>query len=285
MKTFSIEPKEEPKQRIVCPICNTAEFFPLWTYNRFAFARCPGCGLVYQNPQPLPANLFERYDEEYFRYERENEERYYRLMKLGLEDIDFESIASTIPDKQKSIIDIGCATGRLLAGFKDAGWRTQGVEICRPSAEYGMRTNNVPIHIGTLETGRFPDASFTVAHCSHLIEHLTNPVDFLSEIKRVLVSGGWFIVTTPNISGFQARLMGEKWRSAIADHLFLYSRRTLGRLLGKNGYEVFRIKTWGGIGAGITADWIKRPVDVLAKKLKVGDVMIILAKNVSNHQS
>ncbi len=226
MKTFSIEPKEEPKQKIACPICGLSEILSFWSYERYAYSRCPGCGLVYQNPQPLQSSLFERYDEEYFAYERENEEGYYRLMKLGLEDIDFCSVASAIPLEQKSIIDIGCATGRLIAGFKEEGWRIQGVEICRPSAEYGMHTFGVPIHIGTLETGGFEDASFTVAHCSHLIEHLTDPADFLSEIRRLLIPGGWFIVTTPNISGFQARLMGDKWRSAIADHLFLYSRRT-----------------------------------------------------------
>jgi 2-polyprenyl-3-methyl-5-hydroxy-6-metoxy-1,4-benzoquinol methylase len=280
MKTFSIEPKEEPKQRIDCPVCGSAEIRPFWSYKRYAYSRCSGCCLVYQNPQPLQANLVERYDEEYFTYERENEDGYYRLMRLGLMDIDFDSVSSAIPAEEKSIIDIGCATGKLIAGFKEAGWRTQGVEICRPSAEYGMRTNDVSIHIGTLETGKFLKASFAVAHCSHLIEHLTDPLSFLSEIRRLLVPGGWFVITTPNISGFQARLMGDRWRSAIADHLFLYSRTTLSRFLRANGFEVLRTKTWGGIGVGITADWIKKPVDVLAKKLGLGDVMIMLAKSV-----
>ena len=285
MKTFSIEPKDEPKRRIACPICGSSEILPYWIYRNFAYSRCPGCRLVYQNPQPLQNSLFERYDEEYFVYEKENEEKYYRLMTLGLEDIDFESIALKIPDAQKSIIDIGCATGKLIAGFKEAGWSAQGVEICRPSAEYGIRTRGVSIHIGTLETGGFEDASFAVAHCSHLIEHLTDPVGFLAGIKRLLAPGGWFIITTPTISGFQARLMGARWRSAIPDHLFLYSRATLSRLLEANGFEVKRIKTWGGIGAGIAAGWIKKPVDVLAKRIGVGDVMIILAKSVCPRQA
>ena len=278
MKTFSIEPKNEPKRKIRCPVCGSSDIRLHWSYEQYAYSRCPGCGLVYQNPQPLQSNLFERYDEEYFTYERENEEAYYRLMKLGLGDIGFGAIASMIPDEQKSIIDIGCATGRLIAGFKTEGWRTQGVEICRPSAEYGMSTYDVPIHIGTLDTGGFEKASFAVAHCSHLIEHLTDPLSFLSEVRQLLIPRGWLIMTTPNISGFQARLMREKWRSAIADHLFLYSRSTLSRLLSSNGFDVLRTKTWGGIGVGITADWIKKPADILAKKLGFGDVMITLAR-------
>ena len=278
MKTFSIAPKEEPKQKITCPVCGSTEILLYWSYEYFAYSRCPECSLVYQNPQPLESSLLERYDDEYFAYEKENEEGYFRLMQLGLEDIDFDAVARELPDGEKSFVDVGCATGRLIAELKAKGWRTQGVEICRPSAEFGINNYGVPIHIGTLETADFENASFTVAHCSHLIEHLTDPVGFLAGLRRVLVPGGWLIITTPNISGFQARLMGEKWRSAIADHLFLYSRRTLGHLLSSNGFNIHRTKTWGGIGVGITADWIKKPVDKLAKKTGLGDVMIALAR-------
>jgi len=277
MKTFSIEPKKEPKRKISCPVCGSTVILPFWSYENYSYSRCPDCSLVYQNPQPLESSLFERYDDTYFAYEKANEEAYFRLMKLGLEDIGFDAFTSAIPDTAKSIVDIGCATGRLIADLQAKGWRTQGVEICRPSAEFGIKTYGVRIHIGTLETAAFKDASFAVVHCSHLIEHLTDPVNFLKEVRRVLIPGGWLVVTTPNISSFQAYLMKDRWRSAIADHLFLYSRRSLGRILASNGFRIIRKKTWGGIGVGITADWIKKPVDILAKKVGLGDVMIILA--------
>ncbi len=278
MKTFSKIPGEEPLKRIDCPLCGSGVSHEMWRYEHYAFARCPVCGLVYQNPQPLPGNLKERYDEEYFSYELENEESYCNLMKLALRDIDFDGVTAQIPASRRSFLDIGCATGRLISSLQDSGWRVQGVEICRPSAEYGIRTYQVPIHIGTLESAEFPGDSFQVVHCSHLIEHLTDPNTFLVEVKRVLSPDGRLVLSTPNISGFQARLMGKKWRSAIADHLFLYSKRTLKRLLVKNGFEVVTIKSWGGIGVGIAPGWIKKPADVLAKKLNVGDVMIVLAR-------
>jgi hypothetical protein len=110
---------------------------------------------------------------------------------------------------------------------------------------------------------------------------LTDPSAFLLEIKRILTANGWLIISTPNIAGFQARLMGEKWRSAIADHIILYSRKTLGLLLKRNGFEICRIKTWGGIGAGIAPGWIKKPADFLAKRTGIGDVMIVLARPIA----
>jgi len=278
MKTFSKEPGNEPRRSISCPVCGSTSTQELWNYPHYTFVRCPGCSLVYQNPQPLPSNLFERYDEEYFAYEKANEEAYFNLMKLALADIDFENATAGLPEQRKSIVDIGCATGRLLSSLKKSGWRVQGVEVCGPSAEYGIKTYGIPIHIGTLEDAGFPDASFEVAHCSHLIEHLTDPVSFLAEVRRIISAEGLFVLSSPNISGFQAALMGERWRSAIPDHLFLYSKKTLTQLLESNGFSVIRIKTWGGIGRGIAPNWVKKPADALAKKLGFGDVMVVLAR-------
>ena len=51
----------------------------------------------------------------------------------------------------KRILDIGCATGRLLAGLESEGWTVRGVEICKPAAEYGIRNHGVPIHIQVLQ--------------------------------------------------------------------------------------------------------------------------------------
>jgi 2-polyprenyl-3-methyl-5-hydroxy-6-metoxy-1,4-benzoquinol methylase len=278
MKTFSKEPGLEKAKTILCPVCGLAQTRPQWQYESFSFVRCRGCGLVYQNPQPIPNDLAVRYDEEYFAYEIQNEDSFYRLAKLGLGDIGFDGSVAALTGERRSILDVGCATGRLLAGFKADGWQVQGVEICKPAAEYGIEHHGVPIHIGTLETGNFRDGSFGVVNCSHVIEHLADPAAFVGEARRILTPGGWLVITTPNIAGFQARLMGRQWRSAIADHVSLFSKRTLARLLKNGGFAVQRTKTWGGIGVGITSDLVKKPLDVMAKRLGFGDVMIVLAQ-------
>jgi 2-polyprenyl-3-methyl-5-hydroxy-6-metoxy-1,4-benzoquinol methylase len=165
----------------------------------------------------------------------------------------------------------------LLAWMREKGWTVQGVDLCVESARYGTANRGVPIFAGTLEEARFPAGSFSVVHFSHLIEHVPDPRGFLAEVRRVLSPGGLIVVTTPNIDGLQARLFREGWRSAIADHLTLFSRRTLGRLLAQSGFIVRRIVTWGGLARGTAPRFIKGPVDALAKKWGFGDVMLFLA--------
>lgn len=278
MKTFSKKPGIEQTQKIECPVCVSRDHKAHWPCDGYSFVQCHSCGLLYQNPQPLHDELIHRYDEEYFKYELDNEVQFHTLMMLGLRDIRFSSITENLLPTAKTFLDIGCATGMLITSLASQGWKVQGVEVCQPSAEYGRKTNNVPIFAGTLEEAGFADNSFNVIHCSHLIEHLTDPLRFLWEVSRLLTDGGFFIVTTPNAAGLQARLFKQRWRSAIADHMFLYSKDTIKRLLSKCGFSALEIKTWGGLAKGTAPGWIKRIFDTLAKPLSFGDVMIVLSQ-------
>jgi len=220
-------------------------------------------------------DILDRYDGEYFQYERENEDGFLQLMRLGLKDVGFDSLIPPAPE-DRSFLDIGCATGRLAASLQSEGWAAEGVEVCRASAEFGTRTYGVPIFPGTLEEAAFGDGSFRFVHASHVIEHINRPDEFLKEICRILVPGGYFICTTPNCRGFQALLFRERWRSAIPDHLFLFSGRTLEKMAANAGFCTIRKKTWGGLGKGCAPGWVKSAADRLVKPLNGGDVMILL---------
>lgn len=276
-KTFTKKPGTSESGRIItCPVCGSDRFRNALDCGEWRYVCCRGCGLVYQNPQPQPDGLLKRYDESYFRYEKDNAETFARLAEMGLRDIAFDQLAQALPDR--SILDIGCATGRLLYGFRQKGWRTAGIEVCAESAEYGNREFDVGIYTGMLENAPYPPESFSVVHSSHVIEHVNDPRDFVSRSVRLLKPGGLFICTTPDRQGFQARLFGAGWRSAIADHLFLFSSRDLKRLFSDVGLKIVRRKTWGGLGEGYAPKPVKRLVDKLVKLTGQGDVVILAAK-------
>lgn len=276
MKTFSALPGKERSRDVACNLCLSNNHKTLLRSAAFLFVKCSSCGLIYQNPQPLFADLKKRYTTDYFKYEFNNEENFFGLMKLGLKDIGMDRLK---PENGRGwFLDIGCATGRLMEDMRGRGWQVQGVDLCRESAEYGWKKRKVRIFAGTLEQAAFKSGSFNIIHSSHLIEHVPDPRSFIREIKRILLPGGQAIITTPNISGFQARLFRKKWRSAIGDHLTLFSVSTLKRLLREEGFKVLGIRTWGGLAAGTAPLIIKKPADYLAKKFGFGDVMLFLVE-------
>ncbi len=281
MKTFSKTPQETTSLHISCPICGEVPFHTVWKLEGFTFSRCSGCGLLYQNPQPMQSELIERYDEEYFEYEIENQESFLQLNLLGLQDVGFfNDIAQELfaGKTMPRFLDVGCATGRLLEYLQQQGWQEQGVEVCKPAVDYGRRVREVSIFSGTLEEALLPTAGFEVVHASHVIEHLQAPGDFISETHRLLKPEGHLILITPNSDGFQAKLMRSRWRSAIADHMVLFSRRTLTLLLEKHGFYVEQSATWGGIPQGMAPAIIKKCADRLAKRFGWGDVMVLRAR-------
>jgi SAM-dependent methyltransferase len=283
IKTFSTPVISEEHKPVPWAVCGGALFRGAFSCEGFSYVRCKRCGLVQMNPQPLEEEIRRRYDtrtgEEYLSYELANEESFLSLALLALKDAGFDKIESELTAKLPArILDIGCATGSLLAHLRERGWETTGVEISGPQAEYGRRERNLDVRSLPLEENRFPDAYFDVVLASHLIEHLNAPAALIAEVRRILAPGGRFFVTTPNIAGFQARLFRGRWRSAIFDHLYLFSVKTLSRLLEEKGFIIERISTWGGLAAGLAPAPVKRFFDRAAKRFGFGDVMLIRAR-------
>lgn len=278
MKTYSSIPADERKTDINCNLCGSSLRRLYWDCGNYTFSKCKNCNLIYQYPQPVQTDLSLRYDDNYFEYEMKNEEAFFDLMKKTLDDIQFSARSSIFINSSPEFLDIGCATGLLLSHMETLGWKGRGVELCPSSAEYGVNIRKLDIYNGTLEQAEYSDNQFSVVHSSHLIEHLTDPGAYISEVYRILKPGGLLITTTPNSNSLQAKLFGKNWRSAIADHMFLFSLDTLKQLITNQKFNVIQTGTWGGLAAGIVPGVIKKPVDILAKKFGFGDVMVVLAQ-------
>lgn len=277
MKTFSKKPGTDERTKLIrCPLCDNKTFNEFWTLNDFSYVKCSNCSLVYQNPQPIPEDIYDRYDDDYFSYEIENEKAFLNLMLLGLKDVGF--LPDNIPGNNKKILDIGCATGLFLEHMKHRNWDTYGIEVCGSAADYGNRERGLNIFTGTIDQAPFKSNSFDIIHLSHVIEHINDPEKFIQKIFELLKPGGVVYCTTPNIDGLQAKLFKEKWRSAIADHIVLFSVKTLKRLFIQTGFVVNTHKTWGGLCANSGHHkLIKQVLDKAAKPIGFGDVMIIKA--------
>jgi SAM-dependent methyltransferase len=284
IKTWSTAAGEERKRPVPCVSCGNNEFKEGLRCEGFAYVRCKHCGLVQMNPQPEQAEVFRRYREgsgaAYLAYELANEGAFLRLQEKALRDAGFEELETALKRPNAPpprVLDLGCATGALLEKLRDRGWVCAGVEIS-PSAEYARHERGLDVRQTSLEETRFSDESFDLVLASHLIEHLNDPAAFVREVRRVLAPGGRFLVTTPNIAGFQARLFRGRWRSAIFDHLYLFSIKTLSALLRQSGFAVERVRTWGGLAAGTAPAPVKGLADRAAKCFGFGDVMIIRSR-------
>jgi hypothetical protein len=90
---------------------------------------------------------------------------------------------------------------------------------------------------------QFPDESFDVIYCSHVLEHVHNDLDAMREFHRVLKADGWAVLLVPIIANEtweDASITDPKERQRAfgqADHVRAYGPDFIDRLR-KSGFSV-----------------------------------------------
>jgi SAM-dependent methyltransferase len=105
----------------------------------------------------------------------------HRLMWLYLKE---QTNFFTAPQKLLHIAPEHCFIKRFEA-LKNIDYITADIES--PLAKVKMDVHDIP----------FPDDTFDICFCNHVMEHVDNDILAMSEIYRVLKPGGWAIIQSP----------------------------------------------------------------------------------------
>jgi SAM-dependent methyltransferase len=90
----------------------------------------------------------------------------------------------------------------------------------------------------------FGKKRFEIVTMNHALEHVKDPIAGLRTCWRVLKPGGHIVVLTPNVESLGHRYFGEHCVSLDPPrHLYLYSPKTLKRIIEHAGFEVERLET------------------------------------------
>ena len=97
-----------------------------------------------------------------------------------------------------SLLNIGCGNGYLELQAQSEGWKVLSVDPDQ-AAIHRLGARGVEARAGRIEALPVADGSVDLVVCSEVFEHLSPEVmrQGLSEIRRVLKSGGLLIGTTP----------------------------------------------------------------------------------------
>ena len=163
-------------------------------------------------------------------------------------------------DHEIGLIDKKISRGKWLhAELMRVCSRVAGVDILEAEiAEVGQKFNIDDLHCANVETQSLAflaDDKWDAVLLGELIEHVPNPIAFMTAVRKNLTAFGDIdvIVTTPN------GLVGQKFRDAArgresinSDHKCVYTPYTLTRTLAAAGLRVTDIET---CRAGIVKPW------------------------------
>lgn len=236
-----------------CPACGRDEPDRGIRKDGFDWASCPGCGTLYMNPRPSPADLAEHYASseayrlwateifpasEAARREKVQRPRLTRLLELCAEH-------GVTPG---TLVEIGPGFGTFCALARDGFDRVIAVEptpdLAAACRERGVETLELPVEKAV---GSLPPADVVAGF--EVIEHLHDPAGVVAACRDLLRPGGLLLLTCPNSQGFDIATLGAASLAVDPEHLNLFSPAGLSGLVSRAGLEVLEIATPGRLDA------------------------------------
>lgn len=153
------------------------------------------------------------------------------------------------------VLDIGSGFGESLGYLSARGCDVYGVEADenakRVAEKFGYK-----VHIGLFDPTIYEASSFDYVTMNQVIEHVTDPLQTLRGISRVLKPGGQAILSTPNSHSLAAKLFGRRWAHWHAPyHLQFFTTRSMRKAADRAGLN-FEGSTTRTPSAWLLYQWI-----------------------------
>ena len=210
--------------------------------------QCQHCGLEQTWPRPSEAELKLLY-EEFYNWGGQEDTFYYKIREKFLNsDLyrlwlkwDGDPAFHLRPGRGR-LLDVGCNEGRGLALYSRHGFQAEGVEINERAAA-AARSKGFPVYTMSLAEF-FPAEPFDVVVLANVLEHAADPVDMLTQVRRLLRPGGQVWISCPNAAGRWRRLFGRHWVNwHVPFHLWHFSPVTLKELLARADFRIVEMGT------------------------------------------
>jgi ubiquinone/menaquinone biosynthesis C-methylase UbiE len=188
----------------------------------------------------------------YVRTMRDYYEELWQRLPAQLDPPDFDLrrafLVSEIRPRDR-MLDLGCGAGDFTAVAAAHGATPVGVDIAEAAVERARVSHpELDFRLTSIDAPLpFEDSSFDLLWASEVIEHVADTAPWLSEVRRVLTTGGRLLLTTPSHGRLRVAFGGiERFSEPLGDHLHLYTRRSLVATLEELGFRQIEVRTAGG---------------------------------------
>jgi SAM-dependent methyltransferase len=229
-----------------CPVCDAVapdvlfrqEFETLGGVSAlggYDVVTCRNCGLAYADRIPSQ-DVFDRYYREASKYEydqRDGQESPYDTERM---EVIVRLLASLIPSRDASILDIGCASARLLYLLRQLGFhRVTGLDPSAGCVATAKRLYDIQVVQGSFAA--FPKFGqlFDVAILVGVLEHVRDLDTAMRQLSATVSVGGMVYVEVPDVLEFW-RWPNAPFQDFSIEHINFFSPQSLTNLFARYGF-------------------------------------------------
>jgi 2-polyprenyl-3-methyl-5-hydroxy-6-metoxy-1,4-benzoquinol methylase len=225
-----------------CIVCLNDQWNPIYE----SLLKCDCCGFVTADIEITDNQLKDIYEKNYFfgeEYSNYLVDKYIIQKNLNERLNDLKKIDDKLANK--NLIEIGCAYGFFLDLVKQYFASEEGFDVSLEAVDYANTQLNVNANSMSFLDKTFLFGEYILCMWD-TIEHLKNPDKFINHFSNFAAKGSLIAITTGDISSINAKFRKEKWRLIHPpSHLHYFSKKTLCKLLERNGFQIIHAKHVG----------------------------------------
>ena len=256
-----------------CPVCQSDKFTQEFscvdeTVSRetFQISKCEECAFLFTNNIPKKEELGKYYQsEEYISHTNSSEGLFNKLYKL-IRFITLKQKVKLLGKETGVLLEYGSGTGELLAACIEKGWKCTGVEPEEKARKKAQKNHKLKL-IDTAEKIDFCENSIDRIMMWHVLEHIPDLHETLSNFKHWLKKEGVMLIAVPNHKSWDAKHYKESWAAYdVPRHLYHFDKNSMKTLLNQHNLEIIKTKPM----------WFDAfYVAILSEKIKSGQKKII----------
>lgn len=245
-----------------CNLCNHSGFKIIpFRYDfkgrHINAVKCTSCGLISLFPQPSDEEIREMYSDEYFTIDDVQTHHYRQDYLTAVSEVDYSENVNFMQEHLPAnarILEVGCATGELLAALRAEGHEVTGVEISGFAGNIAIKNKGLRVLIAPFEEEllheELEESSFDLVLMGDVLEHFRNPKQAMQYSLKLLKPGGKLMVHVPStlnllssrIAFLIYRILGTQKTMTIPPyHLTEFFPRSLRRLYKASGFSEVQI--------------------------------------------
>jgi SAM-dependent methyltransferase len=246
----------------LCPVCRSDSFKLIETKAHFAISRCSQCELVFASPTPSEEALRDFYNG--FQYARLPESAF--ATQVTYTENGTQRFLKTIADLRngepvRAALDFGGGLGFFAAALANKCDKVVLFDLDPRSLNFAKEKFGGKFKVNSSAESALDDGPYDLILLNQVIEHVTDPVALLRNLKRALAPNGIIAITTPNnrtndfwlrpelfyhhvgraAGSFRERLSvlaTNSWLSCDPPrHLFSFNEKSLGKASTEAGLD------------------------------------------------
>ena len=139
------------------------------------------------------------------------------------------------------MLEIGCAAGYFLREAQSRGWQAFGVELSPMMRKRSVELVGCPV-FASLGEATAGTQRFDCVTMFEVIEHVTEPLGFMRQVRAAMTPGAMLMLSTPNFDAPEAlrNPYSYHWFSPPA-HVSYFTPATLRDCIEQAGFEAVQI--------------------------------------------